>query len=161
MTPKQERFCKEYIIDCNATQAAERAGYSKKTAYTIGQKLTKKSEISNYIAGLMADKDNQLIASQDEILQFLTKVMRGQEKNEYFSIETGEILEAKAQLKERIKAAELLGKRYMMWSDKVKIEVDDFEKWLEVIDDKMFENNTLEELRVIYANKRKSPSYIS
>jgi Phage terminase, small subunit len=44
LNEKQKRFCEEYLIDLNATQAAIRAGYSEKTAYTIGQKLTKKTK---------------------------------------------------------------------------------------------------------------------
>ena len=44
MTAKQKRFCNEYLIDCNATQAAIRAGYSAKTAYSVGQRLLKNVE---------------------------------------------------------------------------------------------------------------------
>ena len=53
MNEKQKRFCEEYLIDCNATQAAIRAGYSEKTAGSQAFDLLKKPEIQNYIAELM------------------------------------------------------------------------------------------------------------
>jgi Terminase small subunit len=56
MTPKQERFCAEYLIDLNATQAAIRAGYSKKTAASIGEENLRKPEIQAKILELMAKK---------------------------------------------------------------------------------------------------------
>ena len=77
MTAKQRRFCDEYLIDLNATQAAIRAGYSKKTAYSIGDENLNKPEIKEFIAKRMAAKDAELIANQDEVLQYLTAVMRG------------------------------------------------------------------------------------
>ena len=49
MTEKQKLFCEEYLIDLNATQAALRAGYSEKTAYSIGNENLKKPEIQEYI----------------------------------------------------------------------------------------------------------------
>lgn len=52
MTPRQEKFCIEYLIDLNATQAAIRAGYSEKTAYSMGQRLLKNVEIKSRIKEL-------------------------------------------------------------------------------------------------------------
>ena len=52
MTPKQTRFVEEYLVDLNATQAAIRAGYSAKTAYSIGQENLSKPEIANAVAGI-------------------------------------------------------------------------------------------------------------
>ena len=49
MTDRQRKFADEYLIDCNATQAAIRAGYSEKTAYSIGDENLKKPEIKKYI----------------------------------------------------------------------------------------------------------------
>ena len=77
LTPKQKRFCDEYLIDLNATQAAIRAGYSKKTAYSIGQENLKKPEINAHIEKRMEEKEEALIAKQDEVLKYLTAVMRG------------------------------------------------------------------------------------
>lgn len=47
MNAKQKRFCDEYLIDCNATQAAIRAGYSPKTAKQIGQENLTKPDLKN------------------------------------------------------------------------------------------------------------------
>ena len=55
LTPKQERFCQEYIIDLNATQAAIRAKYSKKTAYSQGQRLLKNVEVDNRLKVLQGE----------------------------------------------------------------------------------------------------------
>ena len=130
MTEKQKRFCDEYLIDLNATQAAIRAGYSKKTAYAIGVENLKKLEIKNYIEARMAEKEKSLIASQDEVLKYLTSVLRGESQSTELVVEgTGDgCSEARTILKEpsekdRLKAAELLGKRYGLYTDKVELEV--------------------------------------
>ena len=67
MTEKQKLFCEEYLIDLNATQAALRAGYSKKTAYSIGNENLKKPEIQEYIQKLLKEKQDALIAKQYEV----------------------------------------------------------------------------------------------
>ena len=76
MTEKQKLFCEEYLIDLNATQAALRAGYSEKTAYSIGNENLKKPEIQEYIQKRLKEKEDALIAKQDEVLKTLTAVMR-------------------------------------------------------------------------------------
>ena len=131
MTPKQRRFCDEYLIDLNATQAAIRAGYSKKTAYSIGEENLKKPELKKYIDFRMAEKESELIANQDEVLKYLTAVMRGQTQAEVVVVENiGDYMsEARTMKKapdekERLKAAELLGKRYGLYTDRVEQEVD-------------------------------------
>lgn len=131
MTPKQKRFCDEYLIDLNATQAAIRAGYSEKTAYSIGVENLKKPEIKKYIDERMAEKESELIADQDEVLKYLTSVMRGKTTAEVVVVEgTGySCSEARAMQKapdekERLKAAELLGKRYGLYTEKVEQQVD-------------------------------------
>lgn len=75
MTEKQKRFCEEYLIDLNATQAALRAGYSEKTAYSIGNENLHKPEIQEYIQKRLKEKEDALIAKQDEVLKTLTAVM--------------------------------------------------------------------------------------
>ena len=67
MTEKQKLFCEEYLIDLNATQAALRAGYSEKTAYSIGNENLKKPEIQEYIQKRLKEKEDALIAKQDEV----------------------------------------------------------------------------------------------
>ncbi len=69
MTPKQQRFAEEYVVDHNATQAAIRAGYSPKTAYSIGHENLKKPEIAAAIAAEQARlrrRNNVTIGSMTE-----------------------------------------------------------------------------------------------
>lgn len=131
MTAKQKRFCDEYLIDLNATQAAIRSGYSKKTANRIATENLSKPVIKEYIAERMAEKESQLIADQDEVLKYLTSVMRGESQSEIVVVEgVGDgMSEARAIQKapderERLKAAELLGKRYGLYTEKVEQQVD-------------------------------------
>lgn len=131
MTAKQIRFCDEYLTDLNATQAAIRAGYSKKTARVIGQENLLKPSLKKYIVERMAEKEAALVANQVEVMRYLTSVMRGQSQSEVIVVEgTGEgCSEARAvqkapDEKERLKAAELLGRAHMMFTDKVQQEVD-------------------------------------
>lgn len=131
LTAKQQRFCNEYLIDLNATQAAIRAGYSKKTAYAIGNENLNKPELKKYIEQRMAEKEAALIADQNEVMKYLTSVLRGQSQSEIVVIEgTGEgCSDARKMMKapdetQRLKAAELLGKAHMLFTDKVQQEVD-------------------------------------
>ena len=78
LTLKQKKFADEYIISGNATQAAIKAGYSKKTAYRIGAENVKKVQIKAYIDERLAKIDSKKIAKQEEVLQYLTAVMRGE-----------------------------------------------------------------------------------
>ena len=131
LTAKQQRFCDEYLIDLNATQAAIRAGYSEKAARQIATENMAKPSIKEYIEKRMAEKEAALVADQAEVLKYLTSVMRGQSQSEVVVVEgVGEgCSEARAMQKapdekERLKAAELLGKAHMMFTDKVQQEVD-------------------------------------
>lgn len=125
MTEKQKRFCEEYIVDCNATQAAIRAGYSEKTAYSMGQRLSKKVEVKNYIDTLLENVKNDSIAEAKEVMEYLTSVMRGEQKEEtlkWIGEGTQTITKIDVSAKERLKAAELLGKRYGIFTDKVEVD---------------------------------------
>ena len=131
MTAKQRRFCEEYLIDLNATQAAIRAGYSKKTACSIGNENLMKPEIKRYIDERMAEKDKELIADQDEVLKYLTSVLRGKSRSSVVVVEsTGDFcseareMEKAPDEKERLKAAELLGKRYGLYTDRIEQDID-------------------------------------
>lgn len=131
LTAKQKRFCDEYLIDMNITQAAIRAGYSKKTAYAIGQENLKKPTLKEYIGKRMAEKEAKLVADQAEVMKYLTSVLRGQSQSEIVVVEgTGEgcsearTMQKAPDEKERLKAAELLGRAHMMFTDKVQQEVD-------------------------------------
>lgn len=127
MTAKQQRFCDEYLIDLNATQAAIRAGYSKKTAAVIAVENLKKPNISEYIKERMEKKEKELIADQDEVLQYLTSVLRGKSTASVLArddVGADQVIEKPPDEKERLKAAELLGKRYALFTEKVEQELD-------------------------------------
>nr|DAJ13818.1 MAG TPA: Terminase small subunit [Siphoviridae sp. ctvzh6]DAP59129.1 MAG TPA: Terminase small subunit [Caudoviricetes sp.] len=110
LTEKQKRFIDYYIETANATESAKRAGYSSKTAKNIGaENLTK---LNNFIQERLQQLENNRIASQEEVLQYLTKVMRGEEKDQ-FGLD--------ASLQDRTKCAELLGKRYGTFKEKVEV----------------------------------------
>ena len=129
LNEKQKAFADEYIIDLNATQAAIRVGYSEKTAYSQGQRLLKHVEVKEYINSRLEEKEKKRIASQDEVLQYLTSVIRGESKATVVVVEgdnesgtkAREMLKAPDE-KERLKAAELLGKRYGLYTDKIGVE---------------------------------------
>lgn len=74
MTPKQSQFVREYLIDLNATQAALRAGYSEKTAYSIGQRLLKEVEIAAALEDAMAERSKRTEISADMVLRELAKI---------------------------------------------------------------------------------------
>ena len=127
MTPKQQRFCDEYLIDLNATQAAIRAGYSKKTARAMAAENLTKPDIKSYIDARMAEKNKKMIANQDEVLEYLTSVLRGESQSSVLArnFEGGEdVIEKPPDEKERLKAAELLGKRYGLYTEKIEADVD-------------------------------------
>lgn len=130
MTARQKRFCDEYLIDLNGTQAAIRAGYSPRSARQIADKNMSNDDIRKYIDDRMKEKNKELIADQDEVLKYLTKVLRGQSQSEVVVVENigdftseARLLQKAPDEKERLKAAELLGKRYNMFSDKMKVDV--------------------------------------
>lgn len=127
MTAKQIRFCDEYLIDLNATQAAIRAGYTPKYANTNASKLLQITTIKEFIAARMAEKEKELIADQDEVLRYLTAVMRGHSSASVLAREESgadHVIEKPPDEKERLKAAELLGKRYGLYTDKTQQDID-------------------------------------
>lgn len=131
MTEKQKLFCDEYLIDLNATQAAIRAGYSEKYAHTNVSKLLQNTTIKEYIENRIAEKEDKLIAKQNEVLKYLTSVMRGESKSEIVVVENigdfiseARTMEKAPDEKERLKAAELLGKAHMMFSERIQQDID-------------------------------------
>ena len=135
MTARQKRFCQEYFIDLNATQAAIRAGYSEKTAYSMGQQLLKKLETKKYIEQQLKQIKTEKIADAQEVLEYLTSVMRGEQK-EQVALLTGEgvqdLVQKDVSAKDRLKAAELIGKRYALFTEKVELQG---ETTVQIVDD--------------------------
>lgn len=126
MSLKQQRFADEYIISGNATQAAVKAGYSSKYANTNASKLLQNTTIKSYIDERLAQLASDKVATQEEVLTYLTSVMRG-ETQEQTLCSIGElgqkVIDIDVGAKDRIKAAELLGKRFRMWTEKVETDV--------------------------------------
>lgn len=125
MTPRQQKFCDEYLISGNATDAAIKAGYSPKTAYSMGNENLNKPELKAYIETELDKIHSAKIADAEEVMKYLTAVMRG-EHTEEIPLLCGdgcqELIQKEVGAKERLKAAELIGKRYGLFTDKVGLE---------------------------------------
>ena len=102
LTPKQKKFCDEYLKLGNATQAAKNAGYSEKTAYRTGADNLKVPHILDYINARQEQIASKDLADIEEIMKYLTDVMRGKIKDQF---------DLDASLSERTKAAQELLKR--------------------------------------------------
>lgn len=120
MTEKMKIFAQQFLIDHDCARAYMVAypNYKNpKAAFEAGQKLLQKKEVRDFLEG-----DNK-IAREEEVMAYLTSVMRGEEKDE-IAIRTGkdcqEIAQIKPDTKDRMKAAELLAKRYGISEDKAK-----------------------------------------
>ena len=126
LTLKQKKFADEYIVSGNATESAIKAGYSKKTANRIGSENLSKLDIKNYIDERLKEIESEKIADQQEVLKYLSAVMRGEMTEQTLKSvgDSGQVItENDVGAKDRIKAAELLGKRYRLWTDKSEVEV--------------------------------------
>lgn len=127
MNARQKRFCDEYLIDCNATQAAIRAGYSLKTAKVTGAKMLTNANLKAYIDEQLERIHNEKTADAQEVLEYLTAVMRGQHTEQTLQLigdGVQKIADIDVSAKERLKAAELIGKRYGMFKDNVGIDLE-------------------------------------
>lgn len=132
LTMKQKAFADYYIETGNATEAALRAGYSKKTSYSIGNENLKKPEVLSYINERMQEIEDNRIAKGDEVLKYLTGVMRGEVKDQ-FGLDPS--------LQDRTKAAELLGKRYRLFTEKVETSTVSMVRIVDDIDEEDEEEN--------------------
>ena len=112
LKPKELKFAEEWLKTTNATQSAIKAGYSARTAYSAGSRLLKKVDVKQYIDERLAEMKENSIADTDEVMQFLSSTMRGDIPDQ-FGLDPA--------LNDRLKAAELLGKRYKMFTDKQEI----------------------------------------
>lgn len=122
---KHERFCLEYVIDLNGSQAAIRAGYSEKAARQTASRLLTYENVRARVDELLAEMQTSRIADANEVLEYLTAVIRGEKQEETIVVNpaTGET-EIKLKAiggREQVKAAELLAKRYSLLTDNVKM----------------------------------------
>jgi PBSX family phage terminase large subunit len=126
LTEKQKRFCDYYIELGNATQAAIKAGYSIKSAKQTAVENLAKPYLRATIDERLAELESKRIAGADEVLQYLTDVLRGESTATELVVEgigvgTSEAreFEKTPDTKEKLKAAELLGKRYGSFVDPI------------------------------------------
>lgn len=125
LTPKQQAFADYYIEFGNAYQAAIEAGYSKNYAKGNVVKLLENVSVKTYIENRMEELKSERVADQQEILEYLTSILRGEQTEETLrgvgeGAQTIDDIDVSA--KDRIKAAEMLGKRYAMWTEKQQVE---------------------------------------
>ena len=147
MTNKQKRFCVEYLIDLNATQAAIRAGYSTSTAGAIGAENLKKPQIRACIDKALAEQSKRTGVTADRVVRELAKVAfvnsddvvdfdsatvkSDASKDDTAAIASvrvktiptkdGEGIEREIKLADKLKALELLGKRFGLFTDNVNV----------------------------------------
>lgn len=146
MMEKQKRFCDEYLIDCNATRAYREAYPNCKknsSADAAARKLLGNTRIREYIEKRLEEKEDTLVAKQDEVLQTLTRVLRRQEmdtvvvtckerssgydengKKVIIEKEVPQLVRVPTKVSDLNKAAELLGKRYGLYTEKVDLDAD-------------------------------------
>lgn len=121
LTVKQRKFVAEYLKSGNATDAAIKAGYSQKTARFVGSENLTKHNIKRYISEKMQEIENSKIADATEVLQFMSKVVRGEEKETVVvtTAESVQTLEKEADIKTKLIAAKELLKRFPATNDEL------------------------------------------
>lgn len=132
MTDKQRKFCDEYLIDCNATRAYRKAYPNVKkdsSAAVCATKLLRIAKVQEYINKQLEKISSEKIADAKEVMEYLTSVLRGESQSEIVVIEgTGDGCSDARRMnkapdeKEKLKAAELLGKRYGLFTDKLEVD---------------------------------------
>lgn len=129
MTEKQKIFADEYIIGLNATRAYKKAYPNVKkdeVASAAASRMLRNVNVKAYIDEQLEKLKSERVADQQEVLEFLTSVMRGK-KTEPLLVLDGEgkqkVVDAIPPVQARTKAAELLGKRYRLFTDKQEVEV--------------------------------------
>lgn len=129
MTKKEKMFVDAYVNDVkrNQTAAAIAAGYSEKTAAQAASRLMKKDEIKQAIDAQLKELHEQNTAQANEVIEFLTAVMRG-ENVDNIPIFVGDgfqkLTEGKPPAKDRLRAAEMLGKYYALFTEKLNVDGD-------------------------------------
>lgn len=121
LTLKQKRFADEYIITANATQAAIKAGYSKKYANTNATKLLQNTTIKRYLDKRLKEIESEKTASIKEVMEYLTSVMRGEQTEQVLKSAGDyqqEITDIDVSAKDRLKAADLLNKIHQAREEK-------------------------------------------
>lgn len=117
LTAKQRLFCDEYIKSGNAKDAAIKAGYSSRTAKSIGQENLTKPDLKSYIDAKMAEIESHKIADAKEVLEFYTKVLRDEVVEEVPMSTADEVIviKKKPSFKDKIMASKEIMKRYPLF----------------------------------------------
>lgn len=130
LTIKQQKFVNLFVELGNASEAARKAGYSVKYAARNSDRLQKHPKIAAAISARMKELEDASIAKAEEVLKHLTSVMRGEIQEEVIVVEgdgdgysSAKIMKKQISEKDRLKAAELLAKRYGILTDKVKLDI--------------------------------------
>lgn len=139
MKKEWEIFADEYIITLNATQSYLKAypEASYDTAKTEGSRLLTKPNIKAYINEQMAKKQDERIMKQDEILRLLTSIARGEQTEQTLKGEGNGfqiLVDKDISAKDRLKALELLGKRYGTFTEKINVSVGKSEKLADIME---------------------------
>ena len=128
LTIKQNRFIEEYLIDFNTTQASIRSGYSVKSARQVGCINMHNKNIKAVIDSRLAEMKSNKIATATEVMEYLSKIMRGEEIEEVISIvgigngfSDIKTSNKKISAKDKLKASELLAKRYGLLTEKLEL----------------------------------------
>ena len=131
MTEKQKRFCEEYLIDCNATRAYKSVYKNIKNdevARKAGSRLLTNVDIKKYISDQLEKIHSQKTADAQEVIEYLTSVLRGKSTSQEIVVEgmgdgmsEARTMEKGPSERDRLRAAELLGKRYSLFTDKVEV----------------------------------------
>lgn len=137
LPPRYIKFVHEYLKTDNMTQSAIKAGYSPKTAYSQASRLLKNNRVQDYIVAIRERLDSDKIADIEEVMEYLTSVMRG-EKKDQFDLDPA--------LSERTKAASELAKRLDVRAKNINVEcavniIDDIPDDIEIEDDLDEESN--------------------
>ncbi len=126
-TKKEKAFIEAYVNDIkqNRTAAAIAAGYSEKSAKQTAYRLMQKPEIREAIDEILEERHKQNTAKADEVIEFLTSVMRGEEVDNIpllTVLGSQELTEGKPSARDRVRAAEMLGKYYALFTDRTQLD---------------------------------------
>ena len=127
LTERQRRFCEEYLIDGNASQAAIRAGYSKRNSTVVSTTLMKNPRVQAHLKALLDELHSAKVANAQEVLEYLTSVMRGEQREQTLQLigdGMQDITAIDVAAKDRLRAAELLGRRYGIFKENVGVTMD-------------------------------------
>ena len=133
LTPKQRIFCNEYLIDMNATRAYKKAYPNVKkdeTAKAAASRLLTNVNVKSYLEEQLKKIEDESIADATEVMKYLTKVMRNEVTEQVVVVEgcgdgcsEARVVNKDISAKDRNKAAELLGKRYALFTEKIEADV--------------------------------------